>query len=115
MDPITNTANRIDSSLANARYYELLGQTATDSEYAEFLALRALHDTGQRTFSGWDSGTDLIRASDFENYAREVHEEISDGSDQDWPYTCIDWKRAAEALQQDYTAIDFDGVTYWGR
>lgn len=27
----------------------------------------------------------------------------------------IDWKRAAEALQSDYTSVEFDGVTYWVR
>ena len=35
--------------------------------------------------------------------------------DVSWPCSCIDWKQAALELQQDYTAFDFAGVTYWGR
>lgn len=32
-----------------------------------------------------------------------------------WPYTCIDWEHAAKELRYDYSAADFDGVTYWIR
>lgn len=35
--------------------------------------------------------------------------------DATWPITFIDWAAAAAALQQDYTSIDIDGITYWGR
>jgi len=35
--------------------------------------------------------------------------------DAPWPCGFIDWEGAAEALQQDYTAGEFDGVTYWAR
>jgi hypothetical protein len=28
---------------------------------------------------------------------------------------CIDWNEAASELQMDYTAVEFDGVTYWVR
>lgn len=61
-------------------------------------------------------GVQLIRDSCFEQYARELAEEIGAiDSDAKWPVRCIDWKQAAEELQTDYTAIDFDGVTYWIR
>jgi hypothetical protein len=32
-----------------------------------------------------------------------------------WPRNCIDWKEAAEQLQQDYSCVEFDGTTYWYR
>lgn len=32
-----------------------------------------------------------------------------------WPYNCIDWDEAARDLQQNYSAIEYDGVTYWYR
>ena len=32
-----------------------------------------------------------------------------------WPNTCIDWDQAAGELKMDYSAVDFDGVTYWIR
>jgi hypothetical protein len=53
---------------------------------------------------------------EFEDHARDLHEDI-DGHDraQGWPYDYIDWERAAEALQQDYTAVEFDGETYYYR
>ena len=35
-------------------------------------------------------------------------------TDKIWSY-CIDWDRAAEDLKMDYSAIDFDGVTYYVR
>lgn len=66
--------------------------------------------------SDWRSGETLIRDSYFEDYAREFAEEIGAvNPDGGWPSSYIDWKAAAEALQQDYTSVDFDGVTYWLR
>jgi len=32
-----------------------------------------------------------------------------------WPYSCIDWECAADALKDDYSSIDIDGFTYWYR
>ena len=29
-----------------------------------------------------------------------------------WPYTCVDWERAADELRQDYSSTEFDGKTY---
>ena len=58
----------------------------------------------------------LIRDSYFENYARELAEEIGaiDRS-ATWPNTCIDWEYAAEQLQQDYTTTEIEGKEYWYR
>lgn len=58
----------------------------------------------------------LIRDSYFVEYAQELAEDIGAvPSDASWPACCIDWERAARDLQMDYTAVDFDGVTYWTR
>jgi hypothetical protein len=35
--------------------------------------------------------------------------------DATWPNNCIDWDQAAKELRMDYTAVDFDGITYWIR
>ena len=60
--------------------------------------------------------TDLIRDSYFEDYARELAEDIGAiDSRASWPLTHIDWPAAAAALQQDYTSVEFAGVTYWIR
>ena len=28
------------------------------------------------------------------------------------PFDCIDWEKAADALRQDYSSIDYQGTTY---
>jgi len=58
----------------------------------------------------------LIRDSHFRDYAYELADDCGmiDNAAK-WPYTCIDWERAAHELRQDYTAVEFDGVTYWYR
>ena len=58
----------------------------------------------------------LIRDSYFTQYARELAEELGSVNGQEgWPLNCIDWEQAASELQQDYTGIEFDGVTYYCR
>lgn len=87
-----------------------------ESDSAEELkALLALQGEADGS-ADWRHGETLIRDSYFEDYARELAEDcgmIKD--DASWPYTCIDWERAAHELQQDYTSVDYDGVTYWIR
>ena len=58
----------------------------------------------------------LIRDSYFEDYAEELANDIGAiNSEASWPNNCIDWERAARELQQDYSSVEFDGVTYWYR
>lgn len=58
----------------------------------------------------------LIQDSHFEDYARELAEDIGAiPNDAHWPCTCIDWEKAADELRQDYGAVDFDGTEYWYR
>lgn len=67
----------------------------------------------------WDGSwfpVTLIRDSYFRDFAEEFAEDIGAiNSDAAWPVRYIDWEAAAEALQMDYTAFDYAGVTYWGR
>jgi hypothetical protein len=57
--------------------------------------------------------TTLINDTYFEDYARQLHADIN-GSDKEdtWPYSCIDWTAAADALKQDYTTLEWDGGTF---
>lgn len=66
-------------------------------------------------YSDWTHGVALIRDSHFENYARELAEDLHGAKirDAEWPFSCIDWEKAANDLQTDYTSVDFDGVDYW--
>lgn len=87
-----------------------------DDNGAELAALKSLANEAEGYAADWHHGSTLIRDSYFEDYARELAEDTGAlTSAVEWPLTCIDWAQAARELQQDYTAVDFDGVTYWVR
>lgn len=66
--------------------------------------------------SEWTYGLQLIADSYFEDYARELAEDLGAiDKSSSWPNNCIDWSRAASELQYDYSSVDFDGETYWYR
>lgn len=92
-------------------------QAWDDSDEAEELKnLKSLADEAEGYAADWRYGEALIRDSYFEDYAQQLAEDIGAiDRHASWPGTCIDWKEAAEQLQQDYTAVDFDGETYWIR
>jgi len=81
-----------------------------ESEEAEELKkLKALYDDISRDST-------LIRESYFEDYAQQLADDLGyTSSKMQWPYTCIDWEKAARELQSDYSCVDFDGVTYYTR
>ena len=62
-----------------------------------------------------EDGIFLIAKDAFEDYAKELAEDIgvAPPDDAGWPLYCIDWKRAARELSLDYHAVDFDGTTYY--
>lgn len=68
---------------------------------------------GDHQFEGdWFPGQ-LIAESDFEDYARELAEDIGAiPDDAAWPCTCIDWEKAARELQVDYSSVTYDGTDY---
>lgn len=58
----------------------------------------------------------LVRDSYFGDYAQQLAEDIGAiPEDFSWPASYIDWDAATDALQMDYTSVEFDGVTYWYR
>lgn len=118
---VSNSANIIDSRDVIARIAELeaesggLDDELDELEQEELTALRELASEGE-TLADWPHGETLIRDSYFEDYARELADDIGAiDSNASWPLNHIDWKAAAEELQVDYTEIDYDGVTYWAR
>jgi len=82
----------------------------------ELAVLKKLNEQGDSYGADWGYGATLIRDSYFEEYAQELAEDIG-AIDRNaaWPACHIDWSQAAESLKQDYTSIDFAGVTYWVR
>lgn len=82
---------------------------------AELKALQALAEEGEGS-PDWRHGETLIRESYFTRYAQDLADDIGAiDHNASWPNTCIDWDRAARELQMDYSAVDFDGVTYFIR
>lgn len=58
----------------------------------------------------------LIRDGYFEEYARQLAWETGAiRDDERWPYSCIDWEKAARELKIDYSSVEFGGETYWYR
>lgn len=57
----------------------------------------------------------LIRESYFTEAMRELVSDIGDLPKDVPGYLVIDWEATAENLKVDYTAVDFDGVTYYVR
>jgi len=58
----------------------------------------------------------MVRDSYFRDFAEEEAESIGAiNGNAKWPNNCIDWDRAARELRMDYSAVDYDGVTYWYR
>lgn len=87
----------------------------TDEDRAELEDLEALASEGEAA-ADWIYGETLIRDSYFEEYARDLAEDIG-AIDRDaaWPLSYIDWGGAARALRMDYFSVEFRGVTYWIR
>lgn len=86
-------------------------------EGQELAKLKALADEAEGYTSDWKYGAVLIHEDYFEDYARQLADDLGlyDDRKAQWPHTCIDWAKAAEELQQDYTSVDFGGETYWVR
>lgn len=120
---ISNTDDLIDSRDVIARIEELREQMDDDDspeldadEQEEYNALVALQEQAEGYAADWRHGETLIRDSYFTEYAQELAEDIGAVKDDTgWPGRHIDWDAAADELKQDYTAVEFDGVTYWVR
>lgn len=91
---------------------------ARENGTADDDALALLDDlnTAADYASDWEYGETLIADRYFEDYARELADDIG-AIDRDaaWPMSCIDWAEAADMLRQDYSEVQIDGQDYWTR
>lgn len=82
-------------------------------EMEEYLKIKAFAEEGEQYAGDWSGGETLIREDHFEDYAQELAEDIGAiDRDAPWPIRHIDWVAAAAELKQDYSEIEFDGITY---
>jgi hypothetical protein len=119
----------IDSRYVDARIAELEGERAAwndaeptdwsqeyDDDAAELAALESLRDQAKGYASDWKHGATLIDDEYFTEYAEQLAGDIGAvDADARWPNNHIDWEAAAAELKGDYTAVDFDGRTFWVR
>lgn len=95
----------------------LLDGEVPDEEVAE--ELRVLEEFAKEAegyTSEWEDGATFIDDSYFEDYARELADDIGAiPSDASWPLTHIDWEAAADELKQDYTTVELEGFTFYVR
>lgn len=90
------------------------------TDYEEWEAIKSFKEDAE-DYGDWDHGETFIADSYFEDYARELAEDIGAiKRDMEWPCNCIDWEAAAEQLKADYTSYELPGiggnkVTYWAR
>ena len=85
-------------------------------EIEELINLIALEEEAEQYTTEWLSGVTLIHDEYFEKYAKQQAENMGTLDSASWPFNNIDWKAAAEELQQEYTKLDpIDGNEYWVR
>lgn len=103
-----------------AGVYETAAHVMND-EVTEYLNLKELLGDlagygGDEQWRGDWYPITLVRDDYFTKYAEQTAEDIGAISrDAAWPANCIDWEEAASQLKQDYSTVDYDGVTYWYR
>ena len=130
---ISNTDNTIDSRDVIARIEELEAERVAiespdsvfietkrlieefdnSEEGQELIALKALAEQGEDYAPDWKYGAQLIHEDYFEEAMDELLEECGD-IPRDLPSyltITVDY----DALEQDYTELDFDGQTYYIR
>lgn len=93
---------------------------ASSEDNQEFETLEKLLDDlrgngGDEQWRGDWYPVTLICDSYFEDYARELVQDIGDMPNGIPHYIEIDWERTARNIRVDYSSVEFDGVTYWYR
>jgi hypothetical protein len=83
-------------------------------EQAELSELESLKDDVGESRGGISTdGGPFVHENYFEDYARELADDLGAvDKNAGWPMSCIDWGQAAEELKQDYSSLEFRGVTY---
>ena len=82
-----------------------------DENQEELEELRQLADE----IPEWRHGETLINDDYFVEYAADLADDLYDMNKHSWPFDCIDWDRAADALKMDYSSCEYQGETYWFR
>lgn len=93
-----------------------LGDLEADDD--EYTSLKDLEQQGETQFGEWNWGAVLIAESYFPSYVETLAQDTVEGfkdNEETWPYSCIDWERAAEELSIDYTVMEWEGQAFYVR
>lgn len=122
MADVDNTEDRIDSrhviELIEDLEYEVTEDTITREDMRDLDTLRALASKGEEYAEDWEHGATLIRFNHFTDYIKEFVSETDGETLENMPEflrDAIDWEVVAETLMDDYTELDYEGVTYYTR
>lgn len=119
-ESISKYDNIIDSRDVDARISDLSNMVEDDTideeEKEELGALLKLKEQAEGYASDWPYGCALINDDYFSEYAQDLAHDLGYAEEAgNWPYTCVDWEKAARELQHDYTSVEFNGQTFWVR
>ena len=93
----------------------LASEAFEEYDDSELTALQALQEEAEGYCPDWKYGAQLIRDSYFVEAMQDLVSDIGDLPKDIPAYLVIDWEATASNLRQDYTSVEFDGVTYWVR
>lgn len=88
-----------------------LGAVITEEQTA---ALDELYELIE-TIGSFDEVDVLVPEPDFEDYARDLAQDLLGDVFEQWPVTAVDWTQAAEELSVEYTSVEFRGEYYLTR
>lgn len=111
-------ANWITKQEAVTNAYETVQEAIQEFDSDAQEELKHLRDFKEELegYCDWRHGATLIQDDYFEEYAKELADDIGAiDTNAEWPLNHINWEAAAKKLKQDYTSGEFDGVTYWVR
>lgn len=86
-----------------------------ESEYNEYLEKKQLNEEGNSVFADWADGITLVPEDNFEAFVQEELENVG-YFPKDFPsFIVIDWEATADNMKSNYSTIEVDGTTYYGR
>jgi hypothetical protein len=93
---------------------DIIANKEREPEMYETWAKAVQEDVGCSLEDMAENEPTMIPEHEWENYARELAEDIGAISkDGEWPAYCIDWERAAHELATDYGKLEVDGTLYY--
>ncbi len=116
-DTLEQHPNCIDSRDIIERLEELRNERDADpigfDEQEELTRLEEFEN--EQGAVDWEHGEQFIRDDYFEEYAEELVKDCGYIPAEVPSWIAIDWEKTAAAVQQDYSSIEYDGITYWYR